>query len=66
MDIIDNSNNSSEQLNGFDLHLNRHGKGKLPMNLMKRLWELHRKNYNRNWQKSGQWAVSDSSSILRF
>ena len=48
MDIIDNSNISSEQLNGFDLHLNRHGKSKLHMNLIKRLRELHRKNYNRN------------------
>ena len=45
---IDNGNISSEHLNGSGLHLNRHGKGKLAMNLIKKLRELGRRNFNRN------------------
>ena len=37
IDTIDNGNISSEHLNGSGLHLNRHGKGKLAMNLIKKL-----------------------------
>ena len=29
-------------------NLNRHGKGKLTMNIIKKLRELRRKNFNRN------------------
>ena len=47
IDIVDNGNISSEHLNGSGLHLNRHGKGKLAMNLIKKLRELRRKNFNR-------------------
>ena len=54
MDTIDNGNISSEHLNGSGLHLNRHGKGKLAMNLIKKLRELRRRKFNRNWQQSGQ------------
>ena len=43
INIIDNSNISSEHLNGSGLHLNRHGKGKLAMNLTKKPGELRRK-----------------------
>ena len=35
IDITDKSNISSEHLNGSGLHLNRHGKGKFAMNLIK-------------------------------
>ena len=48
IDTIDNSNISSEHLNGSGLHLNRHGKGKLAMNLIKKLRELRRRKFNRN------------------
>ena len=48
IDTIDNGNISSEHLNGSGLHLNRHGKGKLAMNLIKKLRELHRRRFNRN------------------
>ena len=48
IDTIDNGNISSEHLNGSRLHLNRHGKGKLAMNLIKKLQELRRRNFNRN------------------
>ena len=48
IDTIDNGNISSEHLNGSGLHLNRHGKGKLAMNLTKKLRELRRRNFNRN------------------
>ena len=44
IDIIDNGDISSEHLNGSSLHLNRHGKGKLAMNLIKKLRELGKKN----------------------
>ena len=54
IDIIDNGNILSELLNGSDLHLNRHEKGESAMNLIKKLWELCRKNFNRNSQRSGQ------------
>ena len=54
MDTIDNGNISSEHLNGSGLHLNRHGKGKLAMNLIKKLRELRRRKFNKNWQQSGQ------------
>ena len=37
VDTINNSNISSEDLNGSGLHLNRHGKGKLTINLIKKL-----------------------------
>ena len=47
-DTIDNGNISSEHLNGSGLHLNRHRKGKLAMNLIKNLRELRRRNFNRN------------------
>ena len=40
VDTIDNGNISSEHLNGSVLHLNRHEKGKLAMNLIKKLREL--------------------------
>ena len=45
---IDNGYISSEDLNGSVLHLNRHGKGKLAMNLIKKLQELRRKYFNKN------------------
>ena len=48
IDTIDNGNISSEHLNGSRLHLNRHEKGKLAMNLIKKLQELRRRNFNRN------------------
>ena len=48
IDTIGNGNISSEHLNGSGLHLNRLGKGKLAMNLIKKLRELRRKNFNRN------------------
>ena len=48
VDTIYNSNISSEHLNGFGIHLNRHGKGKLAMNLIKKLRELRRRKFNRN------------------
>ena len=47
-DTIDNGNISSEHLNGSGLHLNKHGKGKLAMNLTKKLRELRRRKFNRN------------------
>ena len=47
IDTIDNGNISSEHLNGSGLHLNRHGKGKLAMNLIKKLRELRRRKFNR-------------------
>ena len=43
IDTIDNDNILSEHLNGSSLHLNRHGKGKLDMNLIKKLRELRKK-----------------------
>ena len=48
VDTINNSNISSEDLNGSGLHLNRNGKGKLTMNLIKKLRELRRRKFNRN------------------
>ena len=54
IDTIDIGNISSEHWNGSGAHLNGHGKGKLAMNLIKKLPELLRKNFNRNWQQSGQ------------
>ena len=48
IDTIDNINISSEHLNGSGLHLNRHGKGKLAMNLIKKIRELRRRKFNRN------------------
>ena len=54
IDTIDYGNISSEHLNGSGLHLNRHGKGKLAMNLIKKLRELRRRNFNINWQESGR------------
>ena len=48
IDTIDNGNISSEHLNGSGFHLNRQGKGKLPMNLIKKLRELRRRSFNRN------------------
>ena len=48
IDTIDNGNISSEHLNGSGLHLNRHGKGKFAMNLIRKLRELRRRNFNRN------------------
>ena len=47
IDTIDNGNISAEHLNGSGLHLNRHRKGKLAKNLIKKLREL-RRNFNRN------------------
>ena len=43
IDTIDNDNILSEHLNGSSLHLNRDGKGKLDMNLIKKLRELRKK-----------------------
>ena len=40
--------NFNKHLNGSSLHLNRHGKGKLAMNLIKKLRELRRRKFNRN------------------
>ena len=57
MNIIDNCNISSEHINDSGLHLNRHGKGTLAMNFIKKLRELRRKKFNRNWQQSGQSLV---------
>ena len=54
IDTIDYGNISSEHLNGSGLHLNKHGKGKLAMNLIKKLRELRRRNFNINWQESGR------------
>ena len=48
MDIIDNGNILSEHLNGSGLHLNRHGKGKLAMNVIKKPRQLRKKSFNRN------------------
>ena len=48
IDTIDNGNISPEHLNGSGLHLNRHGKSKLAMNLIKKLRELCRRNFNSN------------------
>ena len=48
IDTIDNGNISSEHLNGSSLHLNRHGKSKLAMNLITKLRELRRRNFSRN------------------
>ena len=48
IDTIDNSNILSEHLNGSGLRLNRHGKGKLAMNSIKKLPEVRRKNFNKN------------------
>ena len=48
IDTIGNGNISSEHLNGSSLHLNRHGKGKLAMNLIKKLRELRRRKFNKN------------------
>ena len=50
-------------MNGSGLHLNRHGKGKLAMNLIKNLRELRRKNFNRNWQQSGKSSHYVSNSV---
>ena len=46
LDTIDNGNISSEHLNGTGLHQNRHGKGKLAMNLIKKLPEMRRRKFN--------------------
>ena len=48
MNTIDNGSISSEHLNGSGLQLNRHGKSKLAMNLIKKLRELRRRNFNGN------------------
>ena len=48
IDTIHNGNISSEHLNGSGLHLNRHRKGKLAMNLIKKLRELRRRKFNKN------------------
>ena len=48
IDTIDNGNISSEYLKGSSLHLNRHGMGKLAMNLIEKFGELTRKTFNRN------------------
>ena len=53
-EIIDNSNISSEHLNDSGLHLNKHGRAKLAINLIEKVRKLHRKNVNVNWQQSGQ------------
>ena len=47
-DTIDNGNISLEHLNGSGLHLNKHGKGKLAMNLIKKLREFRRRKFNKN------------------
>ena len=52
-------------MNGSGIHLNRYGKGKLVMNLIKKVREFGRKNFNRNWRQGGlsltlpQYYVSD-------
>ena len=46
IDTIDNSNITSEHLNGSGLRLN--------MKLIKKLREWRRRKLNRNWQQSGQ------------
>ena len=48
IDTIENGNISSEHLNGSGLQLNRHGKGKLAMNLIKKLRGFRRRNFNSN------------------
>ena len=45
IDTINNGNISSEHLSGSGLHLHRHWK--LVMNLIKKLWELRRRKFNR-------------------
>ena len=64
--VTDNNIISSEHLNGSGLHLNRHGKGKLVMNLIKKLRELRRKNSNRNCQQSGQSLVPPQYYDVNF
>ena len=65
IDTIDNSNISSEHLNGSGLELNRHGKGKFAMNLLR-----NSENWveifliNRNWQQSGQSLARPQYYIL--
>ena len=54
MDIIDNSNISSEHLNGSGVHPSRHEKGKLTTNLIKNLREFCRNNSNKNCGQSRQ------------
>ena len=44
IDTIGNGNILSEHLNGSGLHLNRHGKGKLLINLIKKLRELRKES----------------------
>ena len=48
MDIIDNSNITSEHLNASGLHLNSHGRGKFAMNMIKKLRSFRRKHSNRH------------------
>ena len=57
IDTIDNGNILSEYLKGSNLHLNRHGMGKLAMNLIEKVGELPRKTFNRNWQQSRQFLA---------
>ena len=64
VDTTNNSNISSEDLNGSGLHLNRNGKGKLTMNLIKKLRELRRRKLNRNWQQSGQSLAQPQYYVL--
>ena len=51
-------------MNGSGFHLNRHGRGKLAMNLIKKLRELSRRKFNRNWQQSGQSLARPQYCVL--
>ena len=51
-------------MNGSGLQLNRHGKGKLAVNLIKKLRELRRKNSNRNCLQSGQSLARSQYYVL--
>ena len=59
-----NGNILSKHLNGSGLHLNRHGKGKVAMNLIKKLRELRRRKFNGNWQESGQSLAQPQYYVL--
>ena len=64
IDIIDNGNISSENVNGSGLLLNRRGKGKWAIKLIKKLRELRRKKISRNWQQSGQCLARPQYYVL--
>ena len=66
IDTIDDGNISLEHWNGSGLHLNRHGDGKLAINLIKKLHELRCRNFDKNWQLSGQSLARPQYYVLDF